>query len=44
MGSDYEVAIHEKGYQPLTQAVGGKTGEHSKELVFHMQRQEGKKS
>ena len=44
MGSDYEVAIHEKGYQPLTQTVGGKSGEHSKELVFHMQRQEGKKS
>jgi hypothetical protein len=44
MGSDYEVAIHEKGYQPLTQTVDGKTGDRSKELVFHMQRQEGKKS
>ena len=44
MGSDYEVTIHSKGFQPLTQTVDAKTGERSKELVFHMQRQEGKKS
>ena len=44
MGSDYQVTINVKGFQPLTQTVDGKTGEHSKELVFHMQRQEGKKS
>jgi hypothetical protein len=44
MGSAYEVTIHAKGYQPLTETVDAKTGERSKELVFHMQRQEGKKS
>jgi len=44
MGSDYEISIHSKGYQPIKQTVDGKTGERSKELVFHMQRQEGKKS
>jgi len=43
MGGDYQVVVRAKGFQELSQAVDAKTGERFKDLVFHMQRQEGKK-
>jgi hypothetical protein len=44
MGADYEVVVRAKGYQEQSQAVNAATGERFKDLVFHMQRQTGKKS
>lgn len=43
MGGDYQVVVRAKGFQELSQAVDAKSGERFKDLVFHMQRQEGKK-
>lgn len=43
MGGDYQVLVRAKGFQELSQAVDAKTGERFKDLVFHMQHQEGKK-
>jgi len=43
MGGDYQVVVRAKGFQELSQAVDAKTGDRFKDLVFHMQRQEGKK-
>jgi hypothetical protein len=44
MGADYEVVVRAKGYQEQSQAVNAATGERFRDLVFHMQRQTGKKS
>jgi len=44
MGADYEVLVRAKGYQQQSLQVDAKTGERFKDLVFRMQRQEGKKS
>jgi Carboxypeptidase regulatory-like domain len=44
MGADYEVVARAKGYQDQSLAVNASTGERFKDLVFHMQRQTGKKS
>jgi len=44
VGADYEVVVRAKGYQEQAQAVNTATGERFKDLVFHMQRQTGKKS
>jgi hypothetical protein len=44
MGADYEVVARAKGYQEQSLAVNASTGERFKDLVFHMQRQTGKKS
>ena len=43
MGGDYQVVVRAKGFQELSQPVDAKTGERFKTLIFHMQRQEGKK-
>jgi len=44
MGSDYEVVVRAKGFQPQSMAVNAANGDRIKELVFRMQRQTGKKS
>jgi carboxypeptidase family protein len=44
MGADYEVVARAKGYQDQSVPVSASTGERFKDLVFHMQRQTGKKS
>jgi len=43
MGSDYEVVASAKGFQEQALPVDAKTGERFKDLIFRMQRQEGKK-
>jgi len=43
MGSDYEVVASAKGFQDQSFPVDAKTGERFKDLIFRMQRQEGKK-
>jgi len=44
MGADYEVVVRAKGFEEQSLQVDAKTGERFKDLVFRMQKQEGKKS
>ncbi len=42
-GSDYELAVHAKGFADQTRAIDAKTGDYLDDIVFRMQPSGGKR-